>query len=342
MDAYDLSGACEAVGSFLDVLTNWYIRRSRDRFWGTSGTGDSQDAFDTLGTALEVLSRTAAPLLPLVSEAVWRGLTGGSASDSVHLADWPDAGLLPADPELVATMDRVREVCSAAHSVRKAQGLRARLPLASLTVAAPDADRLAPFTDLIADEVNVKAVELTDAVDRVADRQLTVIFKVAAPRLGPLTQKVASAAKAGDWEVEGDGRARVGPAVLEPDEFELRLKPRSEATSRSLPGEDGLVILDTDVSPELQQEGLARDVVRLVQQARRDAGFQVSDRIHLSLAGPADVVSAVSAYQPWVQEQTLAVDLDASEESDKPEGWQAGELPEGRPVWLRVRRAATD
>jgi isoleucyl-tRNA synthetase len=342
MDAYDLSGACEAVGSFLDVLTNWYIRRSRDRFWGTSGTGDSQDAFDTMGTVLEVLFRTAAPLLPLVSEAVWRGLTAGSPESSVHLSDWPDASLLPADPDLVTTMDRVREVCSAAHSVRKAQGLRARLPLASLTVAAPDADRLAPFKDLIEDEVNVKSVELTDAVDEVADRQLTVVFKVAAPRLGPLTQQVAAAAKVGDWQVDGDGRARVGPAVLEPGEFELRLKPRSEATSRGLPGEDGLVILDTDVSPELEEEGLARDVVRLVQQARRDAGFQVTDRIHLELSGPADVVRAVSAYQPWVQEQTLAVQLDAREASAKPEGWQAAELPEGRPVWLRVRRAASN
>src|SRR6202011_848389 len=101
---------------------------------------------------------------------------------------WPHASLLPADPELVATMDRVREVCSAAHSVRKAQGLRARLPLATLTVAAPDAEALAPFQDLIADEVNVKQVKLTSAVDEVADRLLTVAFKVAAPRLGPATQ----------------------------------------------------------------------------------------------------------------------------------------------------------
>jgi isoleucyl-tRNA synthetase len=341
MDAYDLSGACEAVGSFLDVLTNWYIRRSRDRFWGTSGSGgDSQDAFDTLATVLEVLCRTAAPLLPLVTESVWRGLTG--SADSVHLADWPSASSLPADPELVATMDRVREVCSAAHSVRKARGLRARLPLASLTVAAPDADRLGPFKELIEDEVNVKDVQLTSDVDRVADRLLTVVFKVAAPRLGSLTQQVAGAAKRGDWEVGEDGTARVGPAVLEPGEFELRLKPRSEETSRSLPGEDGLVILDLEVTPELEQEGLARDVVRLVQQARRDAGFQVSDRIRLEVAGPDDVLAAVRAHQAWVEEQTLAVNVDLTLTVTQPEGegWQAGELPDGRSVWIRVTRAA--
>ncbi len=143
LDGYDLSRACAAVEAFLDALDNWYIRRSRERFWGTrsnhdgeedspDGGSSTQNAFDTLGTVLEVLCRVAAPLAPLVTEEVWRGLTGGR---SVHLTDWPDAGALPADPELVATMDRVREVCSAAHSIRKEQRLRARLPLASLTVA---------------------------------------------------------------------------------------------------------------------------------------------------------------------------------------------------------------
>ncbi|MDP9073266.1 MAG: isoleucine--tRNA ligase, partial [Actinomycetota bacterium] len=284
LDASDLSGACAAIEAFLDALTNWYIRRSRDRFWGTTvgPEGDQTDAFDTLATVLEVLCRTAAPLLPLVSEAVWRGLTGGR---SVHLADWPDVDALPDDPALVTVMDRVRDVVSAAHSVRKANGLRARLPLASLTVAASDAADLAPFEDLITDEVNVKVLRLTTAVDEVADRSLTVVFKLAAPRLGPATQKVAAAAKAGDWSFEADGRARVGDAVLEPGEWELRLSPRAPAVSRALPGQDGLVILDTEVTAELEAEGVARDVVRLVQQARRELGLQVTDRISLAVAG---------------------------------------------------------
>ncbi|MBO0730167.1 MAG: isoleucine--tRNA ligase, partial [Acidimicrobiaceae bacterium] len=196
MDRLELSGACDAIEGFLDALTNWYIRRSRDRFWGTSGqpgaSDDTQDAFDTLGTVLEVLCRVAAPLLPMLTESVWQGLT---ASRSVHLADWPDSSSLPADPALVATMDRVRDVCSAAHSVRKAQGLRARLPLARLTVAAPDAADLAPYRELIADEVNVKEVVLTDAVATLATHRLSVVFKVAAPRLGPATQAVAAAAR---------------------------------------------------------------------------------------------------------------------------------------------------
>ena len=176
MDAYDLSGACAEVRGFLDALNNWYIRRSRDRFWG----GDA-DAFDTLATVLETVFRVAAPLLPMLTEAVYTGLTG---ERSVHLTDWPSAAELPADPGLVTAMDPVRDVCSAAHSVRKANRLRARLPLPSLTVAAADADRLAPFTDLIADEVNVKQVHLTGDVERFATRVLQPLPGTFGQRLG--------------------------------------------------------------------------------------------------------------------------------------------------------------
>jgi isoleucyl-tRNA synthetase len=345
MDSYDISGACQAIEGFLDALTNWYIRRSRDRFWGTSvgagGAGDQQDAFDTLATVLEVLGRTAAPLLPLIAESVWRGVTGG---ESVHLTDWPDPASLPGDPALVAVMDRVRQVCSAAHSVRKAQGLRARLPLASLTVAAPDAEAMAPFEDLIRDEVNVKSLRLTSSVGDVASQLLTVVFRVAAPRLGPITQQAAAAARSGDWEVLGGGRARVGPAVLEPGEWELRLTPRRADVSRVLPGEDGLVVLDVDLTHDLEAEGHARDVVRLVQMGRRAMGLRVGDRVALSVSAPAEVAAAVRSHQAWMAQQVLAVTIAvavALPESPPPpagDGWQAGALPDGRLVHIRIRR----
>jgi isoleucyl-tRNA synthetase len=346
LEGYDLPGACAAVESFLDALNNWYIRRSRERFWGTRAAGgdaegSAQDAFDTLGTVLEVLTRVAAPLLPMVSEAVWVGLTGG---ESVHLQDWPDAGELAADPQLVAVMDRVRDVCSAAHSVRKAQGLRARLPLASLTVAAADAARLQPFTQLIADEVNVKEVVLTEDVDDVADRNLTVVFKVAAPRLGAATQAVAAAARRRDWEVLEAGRVRVGDSVLEAGEYDLRVVAKDDKTSRALPGGDGLVVLDTSATAELQAEGLARDVVRVVQTYRRDRGLDVTDRIRLELAVPDEVAAAVASHRDWIAEQTLAlsvVTVDTEEPPEAGEGdkWADATLPTGQRLWLRLRRA---
>ena len=186
MDRYDLSGACAAIEGFLDVLTNWYIRRSRDRFWGTGEADehDTQDAFDTLGTVLEILCRAAAPLLPLVGESIWQGVTGASEWESIHLTDWPDPKALPADPGLMADMDMVREVCSAAHSVRKANGLRARLPLNSLTVAGPGSDRLAPFRSLIEDEVNVRVVSLEADADRFASRQVNRQLQGGGPPVG--------------------------------------------------------------------------------------------------------------------------------------------------------------
>ncbi len=345
LDAYDISGACSAVETFLDALTNWYIRRSRDRFWGT-GAGqeeDTQAAFDTLGTVLDVLCRVAAPLLPLTTDAIWPPLQIGSLAasdiDSVHLADWPDDRSLPADAQLVAAMDAVRDVCSAAHSVRKAERLRARLPLATLTVASPHADRLAPFVDLIAEEVNVKDVVLTSDVDRYATRTMTVVFKVAAPRLGPATPKVAAAAKAGDWSLLDSGRARVGAAELEADEFALELAPRAARSTRALPGRVGVVVLDTEPDDTLRAEGLARDVARQVQAQRRDNGLSVSDRIRLEISGDRVVLDALVTHGAWLASQTLAVSIDLVEDTAGPDDagrWVASTLPDGAVVAIQM------
>ncbi len=298
MDAYDLSGAHATVRSFLDALTNWYIRRSRDRFWG----GDT-DAFDTLYTALHVLTRVAAPLLPMVTEEIYRGLTG---ERSVHLTDWPDAAALPADDRLVAVMDKVRDVCSSALSVRKARGLRVRLPLASLTVATDDPDDLAPFATIVADEVNVKDVRLTADVASVGGFVLQLVPAALGPRLGPETQRVIRAVKAGDWSA-GDGVV-AGGVPLHDGEYTLRLVAVDEERSAPLSGNAGLVVLDTDVTPELEAEGQARDLVRAVQQARRDAGLDVSDRIRLVVRAGTSIVDTLRPHQEFVAGEVLAVE----------------------------------
>jgi isoleucyl-tRNA synthetase len=343
MDIYDLSGACAGIEAFLDALNNWYIRRSRDRFWGTGssdGSG-SQDAFDTLATVLEVVCRVAAPLLPLVSEAVWQGLTGDAeAGASVHLAYWPDAESLPADAGLVADMDFVRDICSAAHSIRKANGLRARLPLASLTVAASGAARLGPYVELIADEVNVKSVVLEESESRFATRTLTVAFRVAAPRLGPATPETAAAARSGDWELLGGNRARVGKSILEPGEFEMRVQPLDETTTRAIAGGSGLVVLDLEVTDDLRGEGLARDLVRAVQQRRRDIGLEVTDRISLEVAGEPAALAAVDDHADWIAEQVLAVAMVAAARPTG-EGWHAVRLADQVEAAVRITRPVT-
>ncbi|HEX8347036.1 MAG TPA: isoleucine--tRNA ligase [Actinoplanes sp.] len=297
MDAYDISGACGSVRSYLDALTNWYVRRSRDRFWA----GDA-DAFDTLATVLETLCRVMAPLAPLTTEEIWRGLTGDR---SVHLTDWPDAAALPADHELVASMDAVRDAASAALSLRKARGLRVRLPLASLTVATAGAAGLRPFADLLADEVNVKAVEFTDDVAAYCRQVLTVVPRVLGPRVGKSVQQVIKAVKAGDWSLV-DGAPVAAGVTLQEGEYELKLVASDAEHSAPLPGGGGVVVLDAEVTPELAAEGLARDVVRVVQQARRDAGLDVSDRIVLTVASSPAVIAAVTAHREFVAGEVLA------------------------------------
>jgi isoleucyl-tRNA synthetase len=300
LDVYNVGAACQQLRDFLEVLTNWYIRRSRDRFWAGEPA-----ALDTLWTVLETLCRAAAPLLPLTTEAIWRGLTGGP---SVHLTDWPDVTGWPTDDELAGAMDLVRAVCSTALGLRKARQLRVRLPLASLTVAHPDARALAPYAGLIADEVNVKDVTLDTDPARLGRFELTVNPRVLGPRIGAKVQEVIKAVKAGNVSRAGESVSAAG-VELEAGEYETRLVAAHPDSTSALPGNVGLVELDTAVTPELAAEGTARDVVRIVQQARREAGLAVSDRIKLTIGADRAVTEAVRAHEDFLAGETLAVDI---------------------------------
>ena len=278
LDVCDISGACEQLRQFTEALTNWYVRRSRQRFWD-----EDRDAIDTLHAVLEIAARLAAPLLPLTTEVIWRGVTG---ERSVHLTDWPAAADLPADAALVAAMDQVREVCSAASSVRKAHQLRVRLPLPKLTVAVDDPQRLAPFTDLIADELNVKVVELTGDIAHYGRFDLAVNAKVAGPRLGKDVQAAIKAVKAGDGVVNPDGTLSAGPVVLLECEYTAKLVAADPEYTVALPEGAGLVVLDSAVTPELEAEGWAKDRIRELQELRKNSGLEVSDRISVVIAVP--------------------------------------------------------
>jgi len=316
LDEYNVPAACQELREYLEVLTNWYIRRSRDRFWA-----GERAALDTLWTVLEAVCRVAAPLLPLTTEAIWRGLTG---EQSVHLADWPELASWPADDELASAMDLVRAVCSTALGLRKARQLRVRLPLARLVVAHPDAPSLAPFAELIRDEVNVKEVELSDDPASLGTFELAVNPRVLGPRIGAKVQDVIKAVKAGNEVRSGDSIIAAG-VELEPGEYEVRLAAAHPQSTSALPGNAGLVELDMSVTPELAAEGTARDVVRTVQQARRDAGLAVSDRIKLTVGADGSVADAVRAHADFVAGETLAVELavvpfDSVEASAQPVG----------------------
>ncbi|MEJ6548672.1 isoleucine--tRNA ligase [Corynebacterium sp. USCH3] len=293
LDATDIATATDEIRQFCDVLTNWYVRRSRDRFWaGDSGENGHPEAFNTLYTVLETLCRIAAPLLPMTTEVIWRGLTG---ERSVHLTDWPSADDLPADDALVASMDAVRGVCSATSSLRKSHKLRNRLPLPGLTVALPDSGTLEDFASIIRDEVNVKDVTLTDDVSSVGRFDVVVNARAAGPRLGRDVQKVIKAVKTGDYTVAEDGTVTAGGIGLIDGEYNRKLVAVDPENTAEIPGGDGLVVLDTTVTPELEAEGWAADRVRGVQDARKASGFDVSDRISLTLSVP-------EARKAWAEE----------------------------------------
>ena len=306
LDVYDIAGACESLRGFVESLTNWYVRRSRSRFW--AGQDTDPDAFDTLYTVLEVAARLAAPLLPLATEAIWRGLTG---ERSVHLTDWPAADELPADAELVAAMDEVQQVCSTASSVRKANQLRVRLPLPRLTVASPTAERLQPFTALIADEMNVKEVSLSTDTAAYGRYELVVNARAAGPRLGKDVQRVIKAVKAGNWSVRaGDDGSDVVSADgidLAEGEYTRKLVAVEPDSTAELPGGRGLVVLDTTVTEELEAEGWAKDRIRELQDARRNAGLDVSDRIEVRLYVPDTRLDWATRHAGLIAGEVLAV-----------------------------------
>ena len=301
MDRYDLAGACATVREFLEALTNWYVRRSRDRFWA-----GARDAIDTLHTVLEVTCRVVAPLMPLTAEAIWMGLTGGR---SVHLTDWPLVDELPNDSSLVSAIDRVRQVCSSTLALRTSRKLRVRLPLAKLTVAAADADQLTPYVDLIKDEVNVKDVELTTDLAKHGSFEITVNARAAGPRLGKDVQRVIKAVKAGQWTTSPSGAVVADGIELLASEYDRKLVSKAAGAAGELPASSGIVVLDCQVTPELEAEGVARDLVRVIQQARRDKGLDVSDRIRLTVDAPESVVAAAKVHEALIRSETLALDV---------------------------------
>jgi isoleucyl-tRNA synthetase len=322
MDVCDISGACEQLRQFTEALTNWYVRRSRSRFWE-----EDADAIDTLHTVLEVTTRLAAPLLPMACEIIWRGITG---ERSVHLTDWPagasaapgrsdagpEKGGLPADPALVAAMDQVRDVCSAASSLRKAKKLRVRLPLPKLTVAVDDSAHLEPFTGLIADELNVKTVELTDDIAAHGRFELTVNARAAGPRLGKAVQDAIKAVKAGRGVLNDDGTLSAGDVVLTEGEFDSKLVAADPACTSALPGGAGLVVLDDNVTEELEAEGWAKDRIRELQDLRKSSGLEVSDRIVVVMTVPDAQAGWARAHRDMIAHEILATGFEFGEPTD--------------------------
>lgn len=329
LDAFSISDACAVVADFIDMLTNWYIRNSRERFWN-----EDENAFNTLYTVLEAFMRVLAPLAPMEAETVWRGLTG---EESVHLDDWPylndpatgeetELGrVLVDDIDLVNAMEKVREVVSATLSLRKAKKMRVRQPLSRLTVVVEDPSQVDGYDALLKSELNVKNVDYT-TIDEAGEHGLRIIdelrvnARVAGPRLGKQVQFAIKASKTGDWHIDpatGDPVVSTpdGDVKLEGGEYDLtrRVEERDateqqNSASMILPT-GGFVILDLQLTDDLIAEGYARDAIRVVQDARKAANLDVTDRIDLTLTVPSDDVAKVEQFRDLIMGETLAVSM---------------------------------
>lgn len=327
MDAYDTPGATEAITAFLDVLNNWYIRRSRARFWAEEMSADKQAAYDTLYTVIELICISAAPLLPFVTEAIYRGLN--AEQGSVHLQDFPDVSGIADDAALIKQMDWVQDICNAASAVRNKQNIRNRQPLTSLKIIghnpviesteyANDGLRVKDweaFSEMIKEEINVKNIISTSdpegELKQAADLKLQINSQVLGKRLPAKMKEILPASKKGDWKRTSTGGIVIASESLDKGEYSINLEPKPAFKDSAAPlsTNDALVILDLTITPELEAEGRARDLVRMIQQARKDAGLNVADRIALAVDIPAEFKPALAAHKDYIAEQTLAVSI---------------------------------
>ncbi len=298
LDGYEPFPAATAIAALVDDVSNWFVRRSRRRFWRTDPDADPADALGAQATLHEVLvtvARLLAPFCPFVADRMWRELTGSAEDDSVHLADWPAVEMDALDPGLDQGMALARRLSSLGRAARSEAGIKVRQPLHRALVYLPPGSP-APPPGVVEDELNVDVVEVTDELGDVLAYELFPNFKLLGPRLGPRVQLLRAAMGSVDSAAAADdlmaGRPVVvdlddGSVELQPDEVELRVRAQAGfAVSR-----DGaeVVALDLALDDDLRRRGLAREVIRHVQEERKAVGLEVSDWIHLHSVGLEDL-----------------------------------------------------
>ncbi|MBA3484358.1 MAG: isoleucine--tRNA ligase [Pirellulales bacterium] len=341
MDQYDNFAACAAITEFVDALSNWYVRRSRDRFWASDKRSPEKlDAYWTLYECLITTAKLIAPFTPFLAESLWQNLAVGPyregeapaepaprerrppahIPESVHLCDYPIGDVAAIDEQLSQRMNLVRHIASLGRQARTAAGLKVRQPLAKVEVILADATHqswLEEHAAVIAEELNVKAVEFCDEPDKYVDHEILPNFKLLGKKLGKLMPKVKpELAKYSGAEllanIRDNGKIDLvieGEAVaLTPEEVEIRLQAKPGWAAANDKGV--VVVLATEVTPELLAEGLARDLVRAIQDRRKDTGCEFTDRINVGIVSPStELVAAVDAFREYIAAETLAASL---------------------------------
>ena len=322
MDEYDNFGACQSIIAFVDALSNWYVRRSRDRFWASDKQDlDKLDAYWTLYECLLTTSRLIAPFVPFLAESLWQNLAvaplGANVPESVHLCDYPTGDPAEVDTTLSERMALVREISSLGRNARNDAQLKVRQPLAEVIVVLADQTHqawLEEHASVIAEELNVKQLVFSDEPEKYVQHEVLPNFKLLGPRLGKLMGKIKPAlAKQSGSEllanIRDNGKINLtvdGQEVeLTEDEVEIRLQAREGWTAANAHGV--VVILATELTEELIAEGLARDLVRVIQDIRKDKDCDFTDRIEVGIVTEsAEVLQAVEMFQDYLTKETLA------------------------------------
>lgn len=234
---------------------------------------------------------------------------------SIHLQDFPNLNFLDEEKDLVADMDLVRAVCSTALAIRDNKNLRVRLPLRELKVIGRQAARILAFKDIIADEVNVKNITIEEKIEGVAELKLQINFKKIGAKYGAKIKEITEAAKKNEWKKDGD-KIEIASVELMKDEFEIKLLPKNQDDKKfvlmALPSNDCLVCLDVEVSKDLEEEGISRDIVRAIQQARKDANLNIGDRINIKIFSPNNLILEVAKkFENYIKDQVLALTIEA-------------------------------
>jgi isoleucyl-tRNA synthetase len=366
LDDYDAQRATEAVEPFLDDLSNWYVRRSRRRFWKSEADADKNAAYSTLYTVLTTLTRVLAPLTPFVTDEMYQNLVRSvypQAPLSVHLSDWPGVGafvkrvetlqvetlhatsLRDDDRVLLADMAAARQVVALGHALRSASNVKVRQPLGRALIVADAAQRagIARLADIVADELNVKSVEFAEREQDLVSYKLLPDNRVLGKKFGRQFPAVRAALEALEpYAAVHRLRANQPLALtlegqyveLAPEQVLIQAQPRE---GLAVQAEGGVVVaLDTHLSPELLAEGRAREVVRHIQTLRKEAGFELSDRIETEYRAEGDAAQAITAWADYIKAETLSVTLQAS---DAPGGEKSESFKlDGQPVTVAVKR----
>jgi isoleucyl-tRNA synthetase len=319
LDAYDVATAATAISRFLDLLTNWYIRRSRRRFWKSESDSDKAAAYATLYDVLTGLIHVLAPFLPFLTEYIYQNLVrelNQNAPESVHLAPYPIANSAKRDADLEEQMERVMEAVTLARALRQERNLKVRQPLSSIVWVVPnmsgEAD-LAPFLQIIGDELNVKSVKLrrddNDLVTRTAAANFKTLGKRVGSRMPEIAKAVAALTNEEIQKIEAGGGFNVNDVALALEDIQIRRVERAGLALKS----DGhmTVALDTELTPELEAEGMAREVVHHIQNLRKQTGLDITDRIHVQLsAESAPLREALQLHEDYLRRETLATHVE--------------------------------